>query len=341
MLNFLNYPNSMYLAVIEALKSNTYPNPKVGAVLVDRKNNIKAIGHHRGKGTDHAEIEIIKNASINTEDTLFVTLEPCLHTDTSPSCADELLKTNLKNIVIGDLDTDIRTNGKSIEKLKQAGLNVSVINNVNNFINPNYNNKNLHNRQISYIGKIATSKNNKISNNSINEKYITNSVSLQLTHLIRATVDGILIGKNTLLNDNPLLNVRHESLPEIKIEKYVLWGSDKKAINNVIDKHRDKTFITNFDSVNSNIQNLENLTFKNLENFLISKNITSLLVEGGNFIHKFFMENTSFDYFYKFTSDDNIDNGLSLDPFIDIYLNNELTLNREISLIDNSLHIYN
>lgn len=331
----------MYLAVIEALKSNTYPNPKVGAVLVDKKNNIKATGHHRGKGTDHAEIEIIKNASINTEDTLFVTLEPCLHTDTSPSCADELLKTNLKNIVIGDLDTDIRTNGKSIEKLKQAGLNVSIINNVNNFINPNYNNKNLHNRQISYIGKIATSKNNKISNISINEKYITNSVSLQLTHLIRATVDGILIGKNTLLNDNPLLNVRHESLPEIKIEKYVLWGSDKKAINNVIDKHRDKTFITNFDSVNSNIQNLENLTFKNLENFLISKNITSLLVEGGNFIHKFFMENTSFDYFYKFTSDDNIDNGLSLDPFIDIYLNNELTLNREISLIDNSLHIYN
>ena len=331
----------MYLAVIEALKSNTYPNPKVGAVLVDKKNNIKATGHHRGKGTDHAEIEIIKNASINTEDTLFVTLEPCLHTDTSPSCADELLKTNLKNIVIGDLDTDIRTNGKSIEKLKQAGLNVSIINNVNNFINPNYNNKNLHNRLISYIGKIATSKNNKISNNSINEKYITNSVSLQLTHLLRATVDGILIGKNTLLNDNPLLNVRHESLPEIKIEKYVLWGSDKKAINNVIDKHRDKTFITNFDSVNSNIQNLENLTFKNLENFLISKNITSLLVEGGNFIHKFFMENTSFDYFYKFTSDDNIDNGLSLDPFIDIYLNNELTLNREISLIDNSLHIYN
>ena len=331
----------MYLAVIEALKSNTYPNPKVGAVLVDKKNNIKATGHHRGKGTDHAEIEIIKNASINTEDTLFVTLEPCLHTDTSPSCADELLKTNLKNIVIGDLDTDIRTNGKSIEKLKKAGLNVSIINNVNNFINPNYNNKNLHNRQISYIGKIATSKNNKISNNSINEKYITNSASLQLTHLIRATVDGILIGKNTLLNDNPLLNVRHESLPEIKIEKYVLWGSDKKAINNVIDKHRDKTFITNFDSVNSNIQNLENLTFKNLENFLISKNITSLLVEGGNFIHKFFMENTSFDYFYKFTSDDNIDNGLSLDPFIDIYLNNELTLNKEISLIDNSLHIYN
>ena len=91
----------MYLAVIEALKFNAFPNPKVGAVLVDKDNQIKTMGHHRGKGTNHAEIEIIKNSRIDADDTLFVTLEPCLHTDTSPSCADELLKTNLKNIVVG------------------------------------------------------------------------------------------------------------------------------------------------------------------------------------------------------------------------------------------------
>ena len=331
----------MYLAVIEALKSNTYPNPKVGAVLIDKNNQIKSIGHHRGKGTDHAEIEIIKNSTIQFDDTLFVTLEPCLHTDTSPSCADELLKTNLKNIVIGDVDTDIRTNGKSIEKLKQKGLNVSIINDVNKFINPNYNNKNLHNRQISYIGKIATSKNNKITNDSSDKKYITNNKSLELTHLIRATVDGVLIGKNTLLNDNPLLNIRHQSLPEINIEKYVLWGSDNKEIKDVIHKHSDKTFITSFTSDNSNIVNLNDLTFQNLESFLISKNITSLLVEGGNYIHNFFIENNFYDYFYKFISDHNIDNGLTLDPIIDTYLNDKLNLNREIRLNDNSLHIYN
>ena len=331
----------MYLAVIEALKSNTYPNPKVGAVLIDKNNQIKSIGHHRGKGTDHAEIEIIKNSTIQFDDTLFVTLEPCLHTDTSPSCADELLKTNLKNIVIGDVDTDIRTNGKSIEKLKQKGLNVSIINDVNNFINPNYNNKNLHNRKISYIGKIATSKNNKITNDSSDKKYITNNKSLELTHLIRATVDGVLIGKNTLLNDNPFLNIRHQSLPEINIEKYVLGGSDNKAIKDVIHKHSDKTFITTFTSENSNIVNLNDLTFQNLESFLISKNINSLLVEGGNFIHKFFIETNFYDYFYKFTSDHNIDNGLTLDPIIDTYLNDKLNLNREIRLNDNSLHIYN
>ena len=342
MLSFLNYPNTMYLAVIEALKFNAFPNPKVGAVLVDKNNQIKSTGHHRGKGTNHAEIEIIKNSRIDADDTLFVTLEPCLHTDTSPSCADELLKTNLKNIVVGDVDTDTRTNGKSISKLKNAGLNVSIINNVNNFINPNYNNKNLHNGDITYIGKIAKSNNNKITNDDItDEKYITNNSSLKLTHLLRATVDAILIGKNTLINDNPLLNVRHESLPNIEIKKYVLWGSDDRKIYDVIDKHFDKTFITTFDSTKSNIMNINDLTFQNLEEFLISQKISSLLVEGGNFVHKFFIESSSYDYFYKFTSDDDIKNGLLLDPLINEYLTDKLSLNKEISLKDNSLHIYN
>ena len=59
--HFLEYPNSMYLAVIEALKAETFPNPKVGAVLLNKNNKVKAIGHHKGKGTNHAEIEIINN----------------------------------------------------------------------------------------------------------------------------------------------------------------------------------------------------------------------------------------------------------------------------------------
>ena len=341
MLQFLDYPNSMYLAVIEALKSETYPNPKVGAVLINKSNQIKAIGHHQGKGTNHAEIEIIKKSKINSDDTLFVTLEPCFHTDTSPSCADELLKTDLKNIVIGDIDTDIRTNGKSINKLISEGVNVSIINNVNEFINPNYNNKNINNRPISYIGKIARSNNNKITNSDTDDKYITNDASLKITHLIRATVDAILVGKNTLVNDSPSLNVRHESLPDINIEKFVLWGSDKNTINDVVDEHKDKIFITCFPSLKSNIVNLHDLTFENLENFLISKNITSLLIEGGNFVHKYFMEYGCYDYFYKFTSDHDIKTGLTLDPLIEKYLTNTLALNREIRLNDNSLHIYN
>ena len=69
----------------------------MGAVLLDKNKEVKALGHHKGKGTNHAEIEILNMTQIEEDDVLYVTLEPCLHTDTSPSCADELLNTNLKN----------------------------------------------------------------------------------------------------------------------------------------------------------------------------------------------------------------------------------------------------
>lgn len=341
MLNFLEHPESMYLAVLEALKCETYPNPKVGAVLLDKNKKVKALGHHKGKGTNHAEIEILNMANIEKDDVLYVTLEPCLHTDTSPSCADELLNTNLKNIVIGDIDTDIRTNGKSIEKLKNAGINITLMNSVNRFINPNYDKNNKNGKSITYIGKIATSKNNKITNNESHNKYITNNESLQLTHLLRATVDGILIGKNTLINDNPKLNVRHEDLTDININKFVLWGSNDSEIYTYLGKHPDKTFITTFDSENLNVCNIDKITIENLELLLYSKKISSLLVEGGNLIHNFFIASNSYDYFYKFISDDDINSGLSLNTNIDSYLTMNLNLNSEIRLNNNSLHIYN
>ena len=94
----------MQEAIVAALNTQTFPNPKVGAVLVDKFGNIKSTGVHHGPGTNHAEIEIINNSVITEEDTLYVTLEPCFHTDSSPSCCAELLKTPIKNIVIGDID---------------------------------------------------------------------------------------------------------------------------------------------------------------------------------------------------------------------------------------------
>ena len=112
-------------AIVAALNTEPYPNPKVGAVLVSENGSIKSIGVHKGPGTNHAELEVINNSEISSEDTLYVTLEPCFHTDSSPSCAEEILKTPLKNIVIGDIDLDDRTKGRSIELLKENDINES------------------------------------------------------------------------------------------------------------------------------------------------------------------------------------------------------------------------
>ena len=340
-LHFLEFPNSMHLAVIEALKAEAFPNPKVGAVLLNKHNKVKAMGHHKGKGTNHAEIEIINNTPIESTDTLYVTLEPCYHTDSSPSCADELLKTKIQNVVIGDIDSDKRTFGKSIAKLKNNGLNVTLIEGVNNFVNPNYDKKNNGNNSITYIGKIATSKDNKIFDYSESSKYITNSESLDFTHLLRSTVDAILIGKNTLITDNPQLNIRLSSLSHIDIYKYVLWGNGRNDIEKYAKKHSEKLFLTSFDNKLPNVVNINELTFENLDLYMNNQNIRSLLVEGGNYVHKLFISSQIYDYFYKFVSENIIIDGLSIDNHIIKYLMNDLNQIKKIQLKDNSLHIYN
>jgi len=99
-LSYLNYSKSMQEAIIAALNTKAFPNPKVAAVLTDNKGNIKSTGVHHGPGTNHAEIDLLTKTTIDTDDVLYVTLEPCFHADSSPSCAVELLNTSLKNIVI-------------------------------------------------------------------------------------------------------------------------------------------------------------------------------------------------------------------------------------------------
>ena len=108
----------MIEAIKFALRYDPSPNPRVGAVLVDKNNKIKKITAHKEKDKDHAEYNLFKNSDISENDTLYVTLEPCFHDDTSPSCANAVLETNVQNIVVGYIDRDERTNGKGIELLK-------------------------------------------------------------------------------------------------------------------------------------------------------------------------------------------------------------------------------
>ena len=151
---------------------------------------------------------------------------------------------------------------------------------------------------ITYIGKIATSNDNKIFDYSDSSRYITNSESLDFTHLIRSTVDAILIGKNTLIADNPQLNVRLSPLTHVDIKKYVLWGSDNTFIDEIALGHGDKIFLTTFNNrvlKHKIVVNLNNLSFSTINSYLIEQNIKSLLVEGGNYVHKFFISEKIYD----------------------------------------------
>lgn len=326
----------MQKASIIALKEKAYPNPNVAAILIDENNQIKGMGVHKGPGTDHAEIDLIKKCNIESTDTLYITLEPCFHSDTSPSCAEELLKTDLKNLVIGDIDVDERTNGKSINKLKNEGVEINIEKGINDFINPHYKSQKLNASYPYIIGKLAISQNNKIYDIDKKLKYISNEDSLKLTHLIRASVDAILIGKNTLITDLPKLNIRYQGLEHIEIKKIVLWGTDSENIEKYASEYKDFIFITDFEDVSNNVVNIKTINKTNIINFLQNNSISSLLVEGGNKTLSFFFENNLINKFYLFKSDKNIMNGIDMN----IELNVKLSLNNAYKLNENILEIY-
>ncbi len=337
-LSYLNYSKFMQDAIISALNTKAFPNPKVAAVLTDIKGNIKCTGVHNGPGTNHAEIDLLSKTTINKDDILYVTLEPCFHTDSSPSCAVELLNTPLQNIVIGDIDVDSRTNGKSIELFKNNGMNIQFEYNANKLINPHYENQKLNNNSSTLIGKIATSHNDYIYNDQSEDKYISNEISLALTHIIRASVDGIVIGKNTFLIDNPKLDVRKVNIKNSNPVKIVFWGSDT-SIDSHLAMHSDVIFVTSFIHKSNNVFSLLGKNF-DINNLFKILDINSLLIEGGNYMHKYFTTNAHYDKFYWFKSSNNIDSGIKLSNKVVESLQNSYKPINKFLLKDNQLTTY-
>ena len=117
---------------------------------------------------------------------------------------------------------------------------------------------------------------------------------------MRSTVDGIAIGKNTLITDSPKLNIRNSDVSNVTPMKIVFWGSDVN-IEKYIDIYHDFIFLTSFNHSASNIYPLLNGEL-NLNNIYSELKINSLLVEGGNYLHKFLLNNLKYDSFYWFKS---------------------------------------
>ena len=318
----------MTVAALEALKSNPFPNPKVGAALFDKNMKLKNKSYHVQKGQDHAEIALIKDTKLEESDYLYVTLEPCYHDDTSPSCAKELINTSIKNIIIGDVDADSRTSGKSIKLLSDKGMNITVETGINDLLNPYYNNIS-KSSTLTYIGKIGISDNNYIYDSESKNKYITNDISLDITHILRATVDAILIGKNTFTVDSPILNIRNTELKNSENNplRIVWWGS--KVPNEIKENIKLNKYIF-----------IESSSLHELEETLIKNNCRSVLVEGGKYVHELLFANNKYLKFYEFRSKNIINNGLYMDYFSQNVFNDMYKVENKFLLKDNELVIY-
>ena len=199
----------------------TYPNPLVGSVIV-YNNKIIGEGWHKKAGEPHAEVNAVnsvKDKSLLKKATIYVSLEPCSHFGKTPPCCDLIIKNEIPNVVIGTVDPNVKVAGNGIKKLIEAGINVTVgiLEAECHELNKRF--FTFHEKKRPYIilkwaesqdGFIAPEEALRKAQNDNEKKpvWITNTYSRQLVHKWRSEEQAILVGTQTVIDDNPKLNVR-------------------------------------------------------------------------------------------------------------------------------------
>jgi len=198
----------MHVALSLARKGmgTTSPNPMVGAVLV-KGNSIVGKGYHRKAGMPHAEIVALSDAKGAAKGaTLYVNLEPCVHVGRTPPCVNSIIASGVRRVVVAMLDPNPQMNGRGIDTLKKAGIEVKV-----GLLEEEA--KRLNEAFVVYMEKKrpfftlkgAVSLDGKIATKTCDSKWISNEESRKYVNKLRSAVDAIMVGINTVILDNPLL----------------------------------------------------------------------------------------------------------------------------------------
>lgn len=193
---------------------STTPNPCVGAVIIDQAGNLVGQGSHFKAGEPHAEAHALMEAKeLAFNGTCYVTLEPCSHEGKTPPCADALVAAGIKRVVIASIDTNplVKTNG--IEKLKKAGVEVQtgLFDKESHALNKAFMFRMQHNLPFVSV-KLASSMDGKTALSNGVSKWITGEPARRDVQEMRAQCCAILTGADTVIADNPQLNVRHQLL---------------------------------------------------------------------------------------------------------------------------------
>ena len=272
----------------------TRPNPSVGAVIV-YQNKIIGEGFTSPHGENHAEVNAInavENKSLLKEATIFVTLEPCSHFGKTPPCADLIVKHQLKQVVIGCLDSNSLVAGKGVSHLENAGINV-IVGVLETECRMHHKRffKVQENKRPYIILKWAETKDGFVAPISKNENkpiFISNTYSQQLVHKLRSAEHAILVGTKTVLADNPKLNIRSwsgenpvrvvlDNTLRIPKNSNILDGSVKTI---VITAAKDKNIVSSKNLIFEEIDFSKNIA-KQVCEVLSKYQIQSLIIEGG------------------------------------------------------------
>ena len=280
------------------------PNPMVGCVIVVN-NKIIGEGYHKNFGGAHAELNAIHNVvnkELLRESTVYVSLEPCSHHGKNPPCVDLLISNNVKQVIIGCRDSNPLVSGKGIDRLKRAGI--AVIEGVLEKECRNLNKRffTFHERQRPYvILKWAQTLDGYIDRvreqEQLGVNWVSSETTQSLVHKWRSEEQSILVGRNTIINDNPSLTVRSyngQNPTRIVIDSQLQISGDLKVysdeaptlvFNRIKNDRRDSV---------EWIKISETSTSKILEE-LYKRGISSVFVEGGSRTLQYFIVDNVWD----------------------------------------------
>ena len=326
----------MNYAILLATRSKgiTGKNPPVGCVIV--KNGILlSTGRTSNSGRPHAEENAINNVEKKqclSGSTMYVTLEPCAHKNsTGMSCAELISKSGISEVFVSCIDPDPRTLHKGIEILKKNNIKV-----YENYMNEEcidlydgFFSRILNNKPFVTL-KIACSLDGKIALNNYQSKWITNDLSRSYVHLIRSQNDAIMTTSSTILADNPEMNCRlngleNRSPKKVILDRYLKVSSEYKIYNS--SPNNDIFVYSLLDMVNHLSHNIKikkikiekNLCNESFFNFIFKdlalRGINNLLIEAGSKINTILLSLGLIDKLLIFRSGKTIGNdGI---PFID------------------------
>ena len=295
------------------------PNPMVGCVIV-HDGLIIGEGFHQQYGKAHAEVNAVnavQDLSMLSESTVYVTLEPCSHFGKTPPCVDLLIKHKVKKVVICNLDPFPQVSGNGLRKLQEAGIEAlsGILSEKGEELNKRF--FKAHRTGLPYIViKWAETADGFVSKSDGSPIAISNTTTNISVHRWRAEESGVLVGTNTVLNDNPNLNARH--WPEANHPTRIILDRNLriKGDFHIFDKSQ-KTLIYNC-LKSENEENLEYVLLKKDEDFLMQllkdlkkKGINSILVEGGTQLIQSFFDAKLFDEISLIKSDLVLKEGIS------------------------------
>jgi len=316
----------------------TYPNPMVGSVIV-YENQIIGEGWHKKAGEPHAEVNAVrsvKDKSLLKKATIYVSLEPCSHFGKTPPCCDLIIANQIPNVVVGTVDPNEKVAGKGILKLIEAGANVTVgvLEDECNELNKRF--FTFHQKKRPYIilkwaesqdGFLAPEKTISQDRKPI---WITNTYSRQLVHKWRTEEQAILVGTQTVIDDNPKLNARNWS--GNNPVRVVIDRENKIDQNSFIFDDTVKTIIFSNENKKTSTANtqFEVIDFsKNIIpeilDVLYKNQIQSIIIEGGRQTLQSFIDENVWDEARIFVGKQSFGNGTKA-PIISRKNNSKTTI---------------